>query len=207
VAITMAKKKKEVCPYCGGSFTYLSRHKCKVKERVEGPEETTKTESERRTERIEERKKETIRTLKKEEKTLLDLIKKKKNIYFNELLRLSHKNRNELDDILDVLALQSKIKVRREMVNAAWTKFITFIDDIELEPIEMDIDLQKKDFILDVFAHQPCLICPFTGKCNETNIDQFNPKHCPWLSEWIDVSLEGKIYQINFDEFQDEVGE
>ena len=47
----MAKKKKETCPYCGKSFAYLSRHKCKIKERVEGVGED-KTESERRIERI-----------------------------------------------------------------------------------------------------------------------------------------------------------
>ena len=42
----MAKKKKETCPYCGKSFAYLSRHKCKIKERVEGGVED-KTEAER----------------------------------------------------------------------------------------------------------------------------------------------------------------
>ena len=52
----MAKKKKETCQYCGKQFAYLSRHKCKIKERLEGSEED-KTQVERRIERIEERKK------------------------------------------------------------------------------------------------------------------------------------------------------
>ena len=52
----MAKKKKETCPYCGKSFAYLSRHKCKIKERIEGPTDE-KSEVERRIERIEEKKK------------------------------------------------------------------------------------------------------------------------------------------------------
>ena len=64
----MAKKKKEVCPYCGNSFAYLSRHKCKVKERLESPEDSDKSEVDRRIERIEERKKHFTRNLKKEER-------------------------------------------------------------------------------------------------------------------------------------------
>jgi len=66
----MAKKKKETCPYCGKSFAYLSRHKCKIKERVEGPLEE-KSDVERRIERIEEKKKEFNRILRKDEITVL----------------------------------------------------------------------------------------------------------------------------------------
>ena len=55
----MAKKKKETCPYCGKSFAYLSRHKCKIKERIEGPIDE-KSDVERRIERIEEKKREFI---------------------------------------------------------------------------------------------------------------------------------------------------
>ncbi|KKM22696.1 hypothetical protein LCGC14_1622630, partial [marine sediment metagenome] len=106
----MTKKKKETCPYCGKSFAYLSRHKCKIKERVEGsPEE--KSVSERRIERIEEKKKEFNRTLHKDEKTILAIINREKNIYFNDLLELSTIQSNDLEEILEVLALQSKIEI------------------------------------------------------------------------------------------------
>ena len=114
----MAKKKKEICPYCGKSFAYLNRHKCKVKERIEGSEESEKSEVERRIERTEERKRDSSRNLKKEEKRILDMISKEKSIYFEDLRTLTNKTRNELDDILDVLELQSKVKVKREMINA-----------------------------------------------------------------------------------------
>ena len=63
----MAKKKKEVCPYCGKSFAYLSRHKCKIKEKVKGTADERST-VERRIERIEEKKKDLKRTLKRDEK-------------------------------------------------------------------------------------------------------------------------------------------
>jgi len=196
----MAKKKKEVCPYCGNSFAYLSRHKCKVKERVEGSEESEKSDTERRIERIEERKREGVRGLKKDEQMVFKQIKQLKNILFDELLEITNKERVELDKILDTLALQSKITVTRELVEASWTKHISMNETFDVKVKDLKIDKNKNDFILDMFSHQPCLICPFIGKCNNTNIDQFNPKHCPWLSDWIRTSLEGNTYITNFEE-------
>jgi hypothetical protein len=201
----MAKKKKEVCPYCGNSFAYLSRHKCKVKERIEGSEESSKTGSERRIERREEIKKELARNLRKEELFVLDIISREKEIFFDDLLIATKKERIELDKILDVLLLQSKIKVTRELYEASWTKRITIVEEIDVKVKKIEIDENKKDYVLDVFSYQPCLICPFSSKCNETNIDQFNPHHCPWLSEWIKASLDGLEYSINFDEIQSDL--
>jgi hypothetical protein len=201
----MAKKKKEVCPYCGKSFAYLNRHKCKVKERIEGSEESEKSEVERRIERIEERKKDSTRNLKKEEKRILDIITKENNIFFEDLRSLTNKTRNELDDILDVLELQSKVKVKREMINATWTKNISLIENIDLEVSKLEIDKNKKDFILEVFSYQPCLVCPFANKCNDTNLDKFNPKHCPWLTDWIEACIERRKYYINFEEIEEEL--
>jgi len=196
----MAKKKKEVCPFCGNSFAYLSRHKCKVKERVEGPEESEKSDAKRRLERIEERKREGTRGLKKDEQMVFKHIMQLKDIFFDDLLKIVNKERVELDKILDILSLQSKIKVNRELVLASWTKHISLTESFDVKVKELKIDKTKNDFILDMFSHQPCLICPFASKCNNTNLDQFNPKHCPWLSEWIKSALEGTPYNINFKE-------
>ena len=194
----MTKKKKETCPYCGKSFAYLSRHKCKIKERVEGsPEE--KSVSERRIERIEEKKKEFNRTLHKDEKTILAIINREKNIYFNDLLELSTIQSNDLEEILEVLALQSKIEIKRELVYASWTKFISAIEEIDVKINEVKIDTNKKDFIWNMFSRQPCFICPYRSKCNDTNLNQFNPTQCPWLTEWIEVISKGREYNINFD--------
>ena len=199
----MAKKKKEVCPFCGNSFAYLSRHKCKVKERVEGIEESDKSDVKRRLERIEERKREGLRGLKKDEQMVYNHIKQLKNIYFDELLEITNKERVELDKILDVLSLQSKIEVTRELVEASWTKHITLVESFDVKVKEHKIDRQKNDFILDIFSHQPCLICPFANKCNNTNLDNFNPKHCKWLSNWIDTSMKGEDYFINFEDAEE----
>lgn len=197
----MAKKKKEVCPYCGKSFAYLSRHKCKIKEHVEGPLEE-KSDVERRIERIEEKKKEFNRTLRKDEKSILNIINREKDIFFNKLLELSNKKRNDLEQILELLALQSRIKMKRELLDASWTKHIYAIEEIDVKIKDFKINRNRKDFIWNMFSKQPCFICPFRDKCNETNLDQFNPQHCPWLTEWIELSSKGEEYNINFDEIE-----
>ena len=195
----MAKKKKEVCPYCGNSFAYLSRHKCKVKERVEGKEEEGISDTERRLERIEERKREASRSLRKDERIVLKIISREKDIYFDELLKITKKERIDLYRILNTLTLQSKIHISRELMVASWTKHITINESYDVEIKDREIDRNKDDFILDLFSQQPCLICPFESKCNNTNLDQYNPTHCPWLSDWIKTTLEGELYNINFE--------
>jgi hypothetical protein len=200
-------KKKEVCPYCGNSFAYISRHKCKVKERLEGSEESDKTDVERRLERIEERKKEGARSLRKDEKMVLRIISQEKDIFFHELLELTNKKRMELENILNTLYLQDKININRELLEASWVKRITIIEKIDVDVKDLQIERENNDFILDIFSHQPCLTCPFTGKCNNTNLDQFNPLHCPWLTQWVKTSLEGQIYKANFEEIQSESSE
>ena len=197
----MAKKKREVCPYCSKSFAYLSRHKCKIKEHVEGPLEE-KSDVERRIERIEEKKKEFNRTLRKDEKLILNIINREKDIFFDRLLELSNKKRNELEEILELLALQSRIKMKRELVDASWTKHVYAIEEIDIKVKDLKIDRRREDFIWNMFSRQPCFICPFRDKCNETNLDRFNPQHCPWLTEWIELSSKGEEYNINFDEVE-----
>jgi hypothetical protein len=153
---------------------------------------------------MEETKKEISRALKKDEKMVLNIIAREKELYFDDLIKLSNKRKAELEEILETLALQSKIKVARELIDSSWTKKINIHEEyaeLEIEPIK--INKEKKDYIWDIFSRQPCFICPFIDKCNETNLDQYNPRHCPWLTEWIKVTLEGKEYNINFDEVQD----
>lgn len=205
----MAKKKKEECPYCGRMFVYLSRHKCKVKARVEADKED-KSEADRHKEQIKETKKKLERNLKKTEKEVLKIIKKHKSIYFNELLEITEKRRDDLENILEVLFLQSKIELKRELLDSSWTKHIIFIDDFE-EEVQVDevkVRKSKKDFIWDLFSRQPCFICPFTDKCKSDNHDMFNPKHCPFLSKWIEISIDGtQQYDINFEMIQEQLEE
>jgi len=200
----LAKKRKEVCPYCGKTFAYLSRHKCKIKERVEGPIDD-KTASTRRIERIEERKKDLNRNLRKDEKIILNIINKERNLYLKDLLELVNKNQTELEEILDILALQSKIKIKRELVVASWTKHLFAIDDyeeeVDPEKVNVNTDKERQDFVWGMYGYIPCFICPFTDKCSDTNEQNgFNPQNCNFLSEWIKLSLEGIKHKINFSE-------
>ncbi len=121
-------------------------------------------------------------------------------LYFDDLLNLCDKEPNDLDEILDVLAFQSKIRIKRELVEASWTKHIYYIEELEVKVKEVNINKNQKDFIWTMFSKQPCFICPFRSKCNDTNMDPFNPFHCPWLTRWIEIALEGAEYDINFDE-------
>jgi hypothetical protein len=198
----MAKKKKETCPYCGKSFAYLSRHKCKIKERIEGPVDE-KSDVERRIERIEEKKKEFKRSLSKNERSILNIINREQEIYFKDLLKLSNTESNELEEILDILSLQSKVKIKRELVDASWTKLMSSIEKIDVKVKIVEIDKDQKDFVWNMFSRQPCFICPFRDKCNDTNMDQFNPLNCPWLTEWIEITSNGMEYNINFDEIEE----
>ena len=198
------KKKKEVCPYCGKSFAYLSRHKCKIKEHIEGPLDE-KSDVERRLERIEEKRKKFDRPLRKDEKSILKIINQEQDILFEDLLKLSNTEQNNLEEILDLLSLQSKIKMRRELIYASWTRHIYSIKQIDSKIDEVKVNKNKKDFVWTMFSRQPCFICPFRDKCNETNLDQFNPLHCVWLTKWIEVKSRGEEYFINFDELKSQL--
>jgi hypothetical protein len=125
-------------------------------------------------------------------------------VFFFKLLELTNKKRLELDKIVNTLYLQSKSHINRELLEASWVKRITIVEKIDVEVKDLQIEREKNDFILDVFSHQPCLTCPFTGKCNNTNLDQFNPLHCPWLTQWVKTSIEGEIYEANYKELQSE---
>ncbi|MBN1802916.1 MAG: hypothetical protein JW891_15515 [Candidatus Lokiarchaeota archaeon] len=198
----MAKKKKETCPYCGKSFAYLSRHKCKIKERVEGTTDE-KSDSERRIERIEEKKKNYSRDLRKDEKAILSIIEKEKDIYFNELLEMTQENRDYLEPILEQLALQSKITIERELRESSWTKRIKSIEKIDMDVDETEVDMNNDRFIWEKFGYIPCFVCPYEEKCNDTNLDQFNPNYCQWLTDWIQANIQGTEYIIDFDTIQE----
>jgi len=199
-------KKKEKCPYCGKEFVYLSRHKCKVKARMEARDEA-KTLEERREDRIEERKKKLTRKLTDKEQEILTLINKKGDVLFDELVDETDEDQiRELEEIIDLLALQSRVKVRRELINASWSKHIYSIEEIEDEGEveEVKVDKNKPDWVWDKFDRQPCFICPFTDRCSDNNPDRFNPHHCPWLTEWINKSIAGEPYDVDFQEFLSE---
>ncbi|MFO8020307.1 MAG: hypothetical protein R6U96_16910 [Promethearchaeia archaeon] len=198
------KKKKEQCPYCGKWYVYLSRHKCKVKARLEA-EVDQKSDAERRKERMEARKKLLNRKLNKKEKEVLEIIKEEGKVEFRELQDKVGNTYEELDDILEVLQLRDTVKVKRDLMEGSWTKIIRWNQQLtnEVELGGVKVNRKKDDFVWNLFRRVPCFICPFTERCNDTNQEIFNPKHCPFLMRWIQVSMEGeKEFNINFEEIK-----
>jgi uncharacterized Zn finger protein (UPF0148 family) len=188
------KKKKEQCPYCGKMFVYLSRHKCKVKARLEA-EVDQKSDAERRKERAQARKKLLSRNLKKKEKEILKIIKGVEKIEFRELQDRTDLTYEELDDILEVLRLRDKIKVKRDLMQGSWTKILrwnqTLENEVELEDVK--VNRKKKDFVWNLFRRVPCFICPFEEKCSD----------CPFLTRWIKETMKGEEeFSINFEEIK-----
>ncbi|MHA1688488.1 MAG: hypothetical protein ACTSUN_04005, partial [Promethearchaeota archaeon] len=167
-----SKKKKEICPYCGRAFVQLSRHKCKIKERVEASEDNESI-SKKRIELIEEKRKEISRTLKKDEKKILGIINREKELMFEDLVEKSGMRMDQVENILDLLIMRSMVKVNRELIDSAWRKRIFALENYENEISlpEQKIDMNRKDFLWNIFGRQPCFICPFTDKCNDTNYD------------------------------------
>ena len=133
---------------------------------------------------------------------VLNLINREKDLFFEDLIKLTGKNKHDLERILDVLYLQSKIRIQRELLDSSWTKHINSIEDYssEIHIKGVKINKKKNDFIWNLFSRQPCFICPFVDKCNKTNLGNHNPHHCKWLTDWIDVLLQKNEYSINFDE-------
>ena len=191
-------KKKEVCPYCGGEFIYLSRHKCKVKQRIESEDE--ETEQDRRQVRLEFLRKEINRKLKKDEVAILEIIKKEGDLFIEELKEKGNISSDKLERILETLVLKSKIKIQRELETANWTKHISYVPDLSEETgkISKKFDRQKDNSVWDMVWRVPCFICPFIDRC-DTAQEKFNPMFCPWFTNWIWHCLEKKKYQNPFE--------
>jgi hypothetical protein len=195
----MSKKKKEVCPYCGQEFLYLSRHKCKVRQRIESEDDDT--EQERQQARFDFRIKELSRKLKKDEISLLDLIRKEKELSLDDLKEKANIASDKLESILDVLELKSKIKIQRELTSASWTKYIFYIEEIEesISKKQDKVDIKKADFIWNLVWRVPCFLCPYINRC-DINQENFNPNVCVWFTDWVWYSLDKKMYQNPFEQ-------
>lgn len=194
----ISKKKREICEYCGGEFIYLSRHKCKVKQRIESEDE--ETEQDRRQTRLEFLRKELSRKLKKDETVILEIIRQEGELFLEELKEKGNISSNKIERILETLELKSKIKVQRELDTANWTKRISYIEDLREETAKESkkIDTRKDNFVWEMVWRVPCFLCPFIEICDNTQV-RFNPMFCSWLTDWIWHCLDNKTYQNPFE--------
>jgi len=125
---------------------------------------------------------------------------------FDDLIEKLGMRRYQVENILDLLAMRSLIKINRELIDSSWTKHIFAVEHFEdeIDVPEQKIDMERKDFVLNMFGRQPCFICPYTDKCSEITVEIYNPQICPWLSNWILESLEGKEYNVDFEQYLEE---
>jgi len=187
-----------LCPYCNQEFIYLSRHKCKVKQRLESEDE--ETEQDRRQTRLEFLRKEIGRKLKKDESAILEIIRQEGELFIEELKEKGNISSDRIESILETLELKSKIMVQRELNAANWTKRISYIEDLRKETVKKSekLDKRKEDFVWDMVWRVPCFICPFIDRCDNAQV-KFNPMFCTWFTDWIWHCFEKKSFLNPFE--------
>ncbi|MHA1796365.1 MAG: hypothetical protein DRO88_01210 [Promethearchaeia archaeon] len=86
-----------------------------------------------------------------------------------------------------------KIRTNLVMYQSRWVNQITKIDDFGITPKKQT---KTGKLVWDTLNDLPCFICPYTKKCNEGQ-KQYNPKKCPYLTDWLLCSIDGEPYMGN----------
>lgn len=170
--------------------------------------EDDETEIERQQARLEFKRKEISRKLKKDELAVLKIINEGGELLLKKLKEISKLPSDKLDEILDALEMKSKIKVTRELTTASWTKHIYSIEVVEdkAPKKEKQVNTKIDDFIWNLVWRVPCFLCPFMDRCDITQV-KFNPNICTWFTDWIWGSLENKEYFTPFNDIDEKVFE
>ena len=89
---------------------------------------------------------------------------------------------------------------RRELIEAAWTKRIFSIKDYKdvIDVADMQTNTDDKSFMWNIFSRSPCFRCIFHERCKVDNPNNFNPYHCSYLTSWIETSIKGEKFDIDF---------
>lgn len=86
-----------------------------------------------------------------------------------------------------------KIRTNLVMYQSRWVKQLTKIEDFGIDSKK---DAKSEKLVWDTLNDLPCFICPYTKKCNEGQ-KQYNPKKCPYLTDWLICSINGEKYTGN----------
>lgn len=86
-----------------------------------------------------------------------------------------------------------KIRTSTVMYKSKWVKQLTKIDDYGLKATKTS---KSTKMVWETMNDLPCFICPFSKKCNEGQ-ETYNPKTCPYLTDWLVTSLKGEEYTGN----------
>ncbi|WP_457558115.1 hypothetical protein [Candidatus Harpocratesius sp.] len=117
------------------------------------------------------------------------------SLVVDELIERFNLSRDEIDKSIKRLENKDPPKIRTNLVmyQSRWVKQITKIDDFGINVKKQN---KSKKLVWETINDLPCFICPFSKKCNEGQ-KQYNPKKCPYLTDWIVSSINNEQYLGN----------
>ncbi|MHA1729451.1 MAG: hypothetical protein ACTSWY_12065 [Promethearchaeota archaeon] len=197
----MAKKKGQICPYCGLTFIYLSRHKCKLSPNKDGSvslDEEVKIPSKK----LKKKTKKTKKDFSKINEIVLSIVTRKKELFIDELMELLE-DQPEIDEktlksSLSQLKDKQLISYKLDVKEGFRMGRINYIEEYDFE--DKKIQYEKNDQnSWDTLGDCPCFLCPEIKKCNVGNTSisdvikkensQINPFYCSHLTNWINCMV------------------
>ncbi|MCF2142061.1 MAG: hypothetical protein K9W44_18575 [Candidatus Lokiarchaeota archaeon] len=117
------------------------------------------------------------------------------SLVVDELIERFNLSRDEIDKSIKRLESKDPPKIRTNLVmyQSRWVKQITKIDDFGITVKKQN---KSKKLVWETINDLPCFICPFSKKCNEGQ-KQYNPKKCPYLTDWLISSINNEQYLGN----------
>lgn len=138
--------------------------------------------------------KKTVQKLKTLDQEILDLLDKQKNSLLLDY-EIADTLEQDLSDItLAIRRLKDLSKVRTKLVmdDSKWITQVKKIQDYG----ESAKDGGNGKLSWEPYNDLPCFICPYSHKCDEGQ-KQYNPRTCPWLSDWLLCSIKDEKYTAN----------
>ncbi|TFH29797.1 MAG: hypothetical protein E4G98_03215 [Promethearchaeota archaeon] len=86
-----------------------------------------------------------------------------------------------------------KIRTKIVMYQSKWVTELTKIDDYGIKSAKTS---KTTNLVWDTVGDLPCFICPYSKKCNAGQ-EHYNPKNCPYLTDWLVSSIAGEVYTGN----------
>ena len=86
-----------------------------------------------------------------------------------------------------------KIHTKIVMFKSKWVTELTKIDDYGIKPAKA---AKTSKLVWNTIGDLSCFICPYMKKCNAGQ-EHYNPKNCPYLTDWLVTSITGETYTGN----------
>lgn len=109
-----------------------------------------------------------------------------------EIAEILEQDLSEITLAIRRLKETSKVRTKLVMDESRWITQVKKIQDYG-EPSK---DSDNGKLTWDPFNDLPCFICPYSSKCDEGQ-KQYNPRTCPWLSDWLMCSIKEEKYTAN----------